>query len=136
MAGRLLRIVIVVAVLAGLGGLGYWAWLEGREERKREETRELSIKVPPRRITDPTTQEVVIRLDAETQQRLGLAVEPVEHTRWEKRLKLLGFSLAADAKVVRHGAQSLLSEEYKESIQLMEERGPSKKAETGKSPEK
>lgn len=90
---RLLRIAAFVVVLGGLGGLAFWAWKEGHVEREREATRELSIKEPSRRIIDPTTQEVVVQLDGETQKRLGLVVEPLERAKWQRTLKLLGFSV-------------------------------------------
>jgi hypothetical protein len=37
-------------------------------------------------------------------------------------------TLSADARVVQQGAQTLLSEEYKESIQLVEEGGAAEQA--------
>jgi cobalt-zinc-cadmium efflux system membrane fusion protein len=94
MAARALRIVVLIAVLGGLGGLAYWAWEEGQAERAREATRELSIKEPSRRIIDPKTQEVVLQLDGETQQRLGLVMEPLKRMKWQKTLTLLGFTVA------------------------------------------
>lgn len=104
MAARLLRIVVLLAVAASAIGLGVWAWLEGRAERAREETRELSIKEAPRRVVDSKTNEVVIRLAQGTQERLGLVVQPVEHTEWQERIKLLGFSV-----LVPHRAAELQS---------------------------
>src|SRR5712692_2737595 len=93
MVGHWLRLLILFGLCGGLIALGCWAWLEGQEERKREEVRELSIKVPPRRVIDPETHETFIRLDRETQNRLGLVTEPVERVARQKSRKLLGFSI-------------------------------------------
>ena len=90
---RLLRIVAVIVVLGGLGGLAFWAWEEGQVEREREATRELSIKEPARRMVDPKTREIVVQLDGGTQKRLGLVVEPLVRTKWQKTLKLWGFTV-------------------------------------------
>lgn len=90
---RLVRMAALLAVLGGVGGLAFWAYEEGQVERQREAIRELSVKEPSRRLIDPKTQEVILRLDAGTQQRLGLSVDLLKRTKWQKTLKLMGFTV-------------------------------------------
>lgn len=99
MERRLIRIVLVIALVCGLGGICYWAFNQGRQERNREEVRELSIKVPPRRIVDSKTQEVMIRLDKQAQERLGLVAEPVEIVKRQQKIKMLGYTVQVPDRV-------------------------------------
>jgi hypothetical protein len=93
MSRRMLAAIIGLVLVAILGALGVWAVVNRFQERAQDETRELSVKVPPRRIVVPGSQDVAIRLDVETQQRLGVLTEPVQSLRRQQRLRLLGLTV-------------------------------------------
>jgi hypothetical protein len=99
MVRRSIWIVLFITVACGLGGIGYWAWNQWQQERNREAVRELSIKEPSRRIVDPKTHEVMIRLDRQAQERLRLAVQPVEQIQWRQKIKLLGYTIQVPDRV-------------------------------------
>ena len=94
-----LRLILVIVLAVLLAALGYWGWRACREERARESLRELSVKLPAQRVTDPKTGQVLIRLDTESQRRAGIVVVPVERIRWQKRLRLTGFTVQVPHRV-------------------------------------
>ena len=73
---RTLKWIIAVVLAAGvIAGLGF-AFIEGRKEIAREREREAPIKIPPR-ISRTPEGDLVVTIDRETQERMGLESKEV-----------------------------------------------------------
>src|SRR5881628_490144 len=64
--------IVGAAIIVGLS----FAFIEGRDEIAREREREAPIKVPPR-ISRTSEGDIVVTIDRETQQRMGLETTEV-----------------------------------------------------------
>jgi biotin carboxyl carrier protein len=72
--------VLSAVFFAALGGLGTWFFLEGREEPEHEEKAEAATQSAPAELPPVGRDEsgaVVVRLDEQTQKRLGLQLTPL-----------------------------------------------------------
>ena len=67
---RALKWIIAIVVGVGVIGLAVFAFVEGQKEIAQEREREEPIKTPPRTSRGPGG-EVIVRLDRDTQARVG-----------------------------------------------------------------
>jgi len=86
----ILGLLVAVAVIAGL----IFAFREMSQERAREQEREKPVAAPTRVSRSPQG-EIILTLDAETQERIGLAVAPLSAA--EHRATRRGFARVLDA---------------------------------------
>ena len=91
----------VVAVIGVVGGLTF-AFIEGRKEMAREREREKPVKTPPRTSRAPGG-EAVIKLDAETRQRVTIAVAPLTAATHAPEVKAFGNVLDPAPLLALHG---------------------------------
>ncbi len=68
---RQLKWILGIGVSIGLLGVSIFAFVEGRAELAREREREQPIKIPPR-VSRSASGELIITLDRDTQERIGL----------------------------------------------------------------
>src|SRR5436853_3668004 len=76
MMSRTVKWIIAVVLAAGLIVVLGLAFIEGRDEIARERAREAPIKVAPR-ISRTPEGDLVVTIDRETQQRIGLEAKEV-----------------------------------------------------------
>ncbi|MBI3849729.1 MAG: hypothetical protein HY298_05485 [Verrucomicrobia bacterium] len=91
----------IVAVVGIVGGLTF-AFVEGRKEMAREREREKPVKTPPRTSRTPGG-EAVIKLDAETRQRVTIAVAPLAAATHAPEVKAFGSVLDPAPLLALHG---------------------------------
>jgi hypothetical protein len=91
----------IVAVVGVVGGLTF-AFVEGRKEMAREREREKPVKTPPRTSQSPGG-EAVIKLDAETRQRVTIAVAPLVAATHAPEAKAFGSVLDPAPLLALHG---------------------------------
>lgn len=94
----LIGMVVAAGVIAGLT----FAYLEGRKELDREREREKPVKTPPRASRSPTG-ETVVKLDAETRQRVGIVTAPVAAATHAPETKAFGAILDPAPLIGIHG---------------------------------
>lgn len=94
----LIGTVVAVAVLGGLT----FAFVEGRKEMAREREREKPVKTPPRTSRSPGG-EAVIKLDAETRQRVTIAVASLASAKHAPEVKAFGAVLDPAPLLALHG---------------------------------
>lgn len=136
--------LMVFLFLTLLVGLGIWAFIEGRKEMQKEREREKPVQTEPRTKKEPDGTSVV-ELEPETLKLSGIVIERVRGLLkqdaivvadgsvyyftelrpgvFARKICASGACIAADEKVVIHGAQVLLSEERKGIIRIGEEGG-------------
>jgi biotin carboxyl carrier protein len=73
---KLLKATLIIGAVALAVPLIIWAFLEGRKELERELEMEKPFKAP-QRVSRGPNGDLVVKLDAEAQKRLALAVEPL-----------------------------------------------------------
>ncbi len=94
-------IIVTVVAIGVIGGLTF-AFIEGRKEMAREREREKPVKTPPRTSRSPGG-EAVIKLDAETRQRVTIAVTPLVAAAHAPEVKAFGAVLDPSPLLALHG---------------------------------
>lgn len=81
--------IVSLFVLGALIALLSWAFVEGRKELAAEREREMPVKAPSR-VSRTSTGETIVTLDIETQQRIGLKIEPVAEVKLPRTFTAYG----------------------------------------------
>jgi hypothetical protein len=88
---RFWGIFFAIVVVLGVGGLLVWGFIAGRIEAGREAEREQPVKAPIRVSTN--NGKLVIRLDAQTQQRNGIETVELRSTPYQNQVRAYGMVL-------------------------------------------
>ena len=83
-----LKTILVITVVIGAAAVLVWAFVQGRKELAMEQERERPIKAPVRVFTE--NGESVVKLDLDTQEKSGIAVNSLKVISRQEELKAYG----------------------------------------------
>ena len=98
------RFLFALAALAVAAGLAF-AFMEGREEIARERERERPVEVPPR-VSLGAAGEVVVEMDRETRERIGLETAPLAEEAEPEVTRAFGVALDPSPFLALHAELS------------------------------